>query len=110
MFFSIFLATSISMTAYLQAESKWWKGLLAAICLFAFGFVYLLSYSNLNAAQLTKMPATGLVSALLASSFLIGLGSVISLVLRSFQLAPKQIAMFAFGLGLTFVIGIRFAS
>lgn len=91
---SIMVSSMLSLTAFLQAESQWWKGPLAALFLLGVGFLPIFvadGQDNFGSDQpILSLPATAWLCAAI-----IFIGSIPALLLRR-QLKPKKIAVWVF--------------
>ncbi len=100
---SFFVASMLSLTAYLQSDSRWWTGLLGASVLFAVGFVAAVNAPAVEVGD-TLPPILILVAGTWLCATIIGAGSISALVLRPFRTAG-QVAGIVFlgGWALTFL-------
>jgi hypothetical protein len=105
-FIAAFAASILSLTAYLQAESAWWKGPLASVVLFILGYTVsmLMPMHGLKEPiyppSLIPWYTAGFVTwlAALMCSALVGIGALAGLVLRIFW-TPGQFAWIVFVVG-----------
>ncbi len=103
-FIAAFAASISSLTAYLQAESAWWKGPLASFALYVLAMLVITLVPADAVQEIATFPVSGVITAALACSALVGAGALVSLVLRYFW-APGRIALVVF-VGGWFVIFI----
>lgn len=81
-FFSFFAAAILAPSAYLQSESNWWKGPLAALALVGVGYAVLLFLSPEQLENTILPPVIGLAAAAWICAALIGAGALFALLLR----------------------------
>jgi hypothetical protein len=89
-FFSLFGAAVLATTAYLQAEAKWWMGLLVCAALVLAGIVVSVWLGEaIGPASAPNHPVLGVIAGLFLCAPLIGVGSISSLFLRRKYPATK---------------------
>lgn len=98
---SILVSSMLSLTAFLQTESQWWKGPLAALGLLGVGFLPIFVVSgedNLGSDQaILSLSAAALICAVIIFA-----GSILALFMRRY-FKPKKIAVWVFGGGFTLI-------
>lgn len=98
---SIMVSSMLSLTAFLQAESQWWKGPLAALFLLGVGFLPIFvadGQDNFGSDQ----PMLSLSATAWLCAAIVFIGSTLALLLRR-QLQPKKIAVWVFFGGGAFI-------
>jgi len=93
-FLSFFVASMLVLTSFLQAESRWWAGLLGALALFVLGVAVFVFVPQPEEGSFLA-PAGFLGLGALVCSVIIGAGSVAALVMRRIW-SPGQVAGIVF--------------
>ncbi|MCT4559190.1 MAG: hypothetical protein N4A61_14165 [Pelagimonas sp.] len=98
-FFTIFASIMLGAVAYLQFDARWWTGILTSLGLFAAevasSMLLVVKPGGLNGDE----PVLGITTALGGSAILVGVGVVVTLILRPFFSRTKVVS-FCFFSGL----------